>query len=174
MAITIISGTPGSGKTSLARLLSAGESRGVHIESDMFFRFLAHRVDPSLPGADNQNSAVVRAYVAAALEYSAGEYEVYLDGVIGPWLLPLITSMASGIQYVLLHSPLEVVLARTQARTSQSSATPDVVIRMHEQFSNIPDSFLKYVIHTDGKSIEQVANEYRSGSRVGAYVLRNA
>jgi len=173
MAITIISGTPGSGKTSLARLLSANGSRGVHIESDMFFRFVAHRVDPSLPDASSQNSTVVRAYVAAALEYSAGGYDVYLDGVIGPWLLPLITSMASDIQYVLLHAPLDVVLARTQVRTSQSSATRDLVIRMHEQFSGIQDSFRKHVIQTNDKSIEQVASEYASGRNAGAYVLRN-
>ena len=169
MPITIISGTPGSGKTSLARLLSASASRGVHIESDMFFRFLSHRVDPSLPEADSQNSTVVRAYVAAAVEYSAAGYDVYLDGVIGPWLLPLITPMASGIEYVLLHAPLDVVLARCQARTSQPSATPDVVIRMHEQFSNVPASFRKH-----GKSIERVADEYRRARSAGAYELREA
>jgi len=72
MAITIIGAPPGTGETTLARLLSAGESRGVHIESDRFFHFVAHRVDPSLPGANSQNATVVRAYVAAALEYSAG------------------------------------------------------------------------------------------------------
>ena len=172
MAITIISGTPGSGKTSLARLLSASQSRGVHIESDMFFRFLAHPVNPSLPEADSQNSIVVRAYLAAAREYSAGGCDVYLDGVIGPWLLPLISSMVSDICYVLLHAPLDVVLARVQVRTSQSSATPDVVIRMHEQFCNVPNSLQQHVLDTGDKSIEQVAKEYRSRSRAGVYVLR--
>ena len=172
MAITIIGGTPGSGKTSLARLLSAGEPTAVHIEADVFFRFLAHRVDPSLPDADSQNSVVVRAYVAAAREYSAGGYEVYLDGVVGPWWLPQIVSMVPDLRYVLLHAPLEVVLSRTEARTSQSSATPDVVIRMHEQFSKGVDRFRRHVIHTDGKSIEQVADEYRSGNRLGTYVLK--
>lgn len=174
MAITIISGTPGSGKTSLASLLSTSESKGVHLESDTFFRFLTHRIDPSLPDADSQNSTVVRAYIAAAREYSAGGYDVYLDGVIGPWLLPLIASMASDICYVLLHAPLDVVLARAKARTSQASVTPDVVIRMHEQFSNIPDSLRQHVIHTSDKSIDQVANEYRSRSRAGMYVFRHA
>jgi adenylate kinase family enzyme len=168
MSITIISGAPGSGKTSLARLLSASEPRGVHIKSDMFFHFLAHRVDPSLPAADSQNATVVRAYLAVAIEYSAGGYGVYLDGVIGPWLLPLIASMASDIEYVLLHAPLNVVLTRARARTSQPSATPDVVIRMHEPFSNIPEAFRKRVIQTNDKSIEQVANEYRASSKAGA------
>jgi adenylate kinase family enzyme len=42
MSITIISGTPGAGKTSLARALAAGDPKGVHIETDEFFRFLSH------------------------------------------------------------------------------------------------------------------------------------
>lgn len=173
MPITIISGTPGAGKTSLAHLLSLSEPNGVHIESDVFFRFLAHRVDPSLPDAHDQNSTVVRAYVAAAIEYSTGGYVVYLDGVIGPWMLPLIASMAPSIEYVLLHAPLDVALARTQGRTSQASAKPEVVGRMHEHFSEVLESYQKHVIQTNGRSIEEVANEYRSGRATGVYVLRN-
>lgn len=171
MPITIISGTPGSGKTSLARMLSASASRGVHVESDVFFRFLAHRIDPSLPEASDQNSIVVRAYVAAALEYSAAGYDVYLDGVIGPWLLPLIRPMTPEFEYVLLHAPLDVVLARGQGRADQASASQVLISRMHEQFSGIPAAFRKHVIQTDGKSIEEVANEFRVGRRSGAYTL---
>jgi chloramphenicol 3-O-phosphotransferase len=47
MSITIISGTPGAGKTSLARALAASDARGVHIETDEFFRFLAHPIGPT-------------------------------------------------------------------------------------------------------------------------------
>lgn len=173
MQITIISGTPGAGKTSLAHFLSLDERNAVHIESDVFFRFLAHRVDPSLPEAHEQNSTVVRAYVSAALEYSDGGYLVYLDGVIGPWMLPLIVSMAPNIEYVLLHAPLDVALARTKGRASQASAKPDVVRRMHELFSKAIEAYQRHVIQTKGKSVEEVANEYRSGRIKGAYVLRN-
>lgn len=174
MPITIISGTPGAGKTSLARFLSQSGPKGVHIESDVFFRFLAHRVDPSLPDAQDQNLTVVNAYVAAAIQYSAGGYSVYLDGVIGPWMLPLVASAAPSIEYVLLHAPLDVVVARTQGRPSQPSAKPDVVVRMHEQFSKILEPYRRHVIQTDGRSVEELASEYRSGSTVGAFVFQNA
>jgi thymidylate kinase len=172
--LTLISGTPGAGKTSLARFLASSDPNGVHIESDIFFRFLAHRVDPSLPAAHGQNVIVVRAYVAAAVEYSAHGYSVYLDGVIGPWMLPLIVSMAPTIEYVLLHVPRDVALARTQERTSQASAKPEVVGRMHEQFSQFLIPYRKHVIQTHGKRVEEVADEFRSGRTAGAYVLQDS
>jgi cytidylate kinase len=174
MPITIISGTPGAGKTSLARFLSLSEPKGVHIESDVFFRFLAHRVDPSLPDAQDQNSTVVRAYVAAAIQYSASGYSVHLDGVIGPWLLPLISSTIPRLEYVLLHAPLDVALTRTKGRPSQPSARQDVVVRMHQQFASVVEAYRMHVIQTHGKSVEEVANEYRSGSARRAYDLRSA
>lgn len=174
MPITIISGSPGTGKTSLAKWLASSDPNGVHIESDVFFRFLAHRIDPSLAEAQEQNLTVVRAYVAAANHYSAAGYSVYLDGVIGPWILPLIVAMAPGIEYVLLHAPLAVALERVRARPSQASATPDVVIRMHEQFSEIVAAYRLHVIQTHGRSIEAVADEYRSRRTAGAFVLQNA
>lgn len=173
MSITIISGTPGAGKTSLAHFLSLSEPNSVHIESDVFFRFLAHRLDPSLPDAHHQNSTVVRAYVAAAIEYSAGGYSVYLDGVIGPWMLPLITSMVPSIEYVLLHVPLDVALGRAQGRTTQASAKPEVVGRMHEHFSKVLEAYQKHVIQTNGRSVEDVASDYRSGRTAGVYMLQN-
>jgi cytidylate kinase len=172
MSITIISGTPGSGKTSLARALAAGTPNGVHIETDAFFRFLAHGVDPSAPESRAQNSVVIRAYLTAALEYSNGGYAVYLDGVVGPWMLPLITSIVPDCDYVLLHASLDAALDRTRKRTSQPSARPAVVARMHEQFSNTLKEYRTNVIHTDGKTVEQVVEEYRAGKAAGAYSLR--
>lgn len=173
MPITLISGAPGTGKSSLARFLSASDPSGVHIETDFFFRFLAHKVDPSLPDAHRQNATVVRAYVAAATAYAAGGYRVYLDGVFGPWMLPLVMPVAPGIEYVLLHAPYEVTLARAEARTSQPSAKPEVVGRMHEQFAQILEPYRKHVIQTDGRTVEEIADEYRAGNRAGAYILQN-
>jgi cytidylate kinase len=170
MKIVVISGPPGSGKTSISRLLSANDPYGVHLESDTFFHFLSHRIDPSDPGAQVQNKTVVRAYISAAVEYVAGGYTVYLDGVIGPWLLPTITATFPRIDYVLLHTTLDEALSRVKARQTQPSASSGVVGRMHEQFSAILTEFHDHVIETNGKSIRQTADEFLARSAEGAFV----
>jgi tRNA uridine 5-carbamoylmethylation protein Kti12 len=170
MNIVVISGSPGSGKTSFARLLSSRDARGVHIESDIFFRFLSHRLDPSSVEAQEQNEAVVRAYLAAAAEYVAGGYKVYLDGVIGPWLFPLITPSFPRFDYVLLRASLQEVLARAESRGTQPSASPEVVKRMHEQFADTIVAFPRHVIDTEGKSIAEAADEFLSRGADGAFV----
>lgn len=165
---------PASGKTSLARMLAQAHPQGVHVEADAFFRFMMQRQDPSLPVADHQNKVAMRACVAACVEYAAGACQVYLDGVVGPWLLPMITAIIPDIEYVLLHAPLDVVPARNNARTSQPSATPGVVSRMHADFEQVVGSFSRHVIGTEGKTTEQVANEYEAGSRAGTFLLGGA
>ncbi len=51
MAVVVMAGAPGSGKTTLARMLASDDPHGVHIETDLFFRFITNRIDPSLPEA---------------------------------------------------------------------------------------------------------------------------
>ena len=84
----IVSGPPGSGKTTVSAALALGCERGVHLESDWFFRFIRSGfVAPWLPDAHSQNATVMDVAADAAAAYADAGYAVVWDGIVGPWLL---------------------------------------------------------------------------------------
>jgi tRNA uridine 5-carbamoylmethylation protein Kti12 len=71
--ILILTGPPGAGKTTTARLLTTGPERAAHLESDSFFHFIrAGYVEPWKPESDEQNTTVMRIVAAAAAGYAGG------------------------------------------------------------------------------------------------------
>lgn len=155
--VLVIGGSPGSGKSSLCAYLAEQDPRGVHLETDRFFGFLAHRIDPSQPEAKAQNETVVQAYCDAGRRFDAGGYQVYLDGVIGPWLLALLRSALGPFDYALLHAPLELTLERLRDRPGQASARPSVATRMHGQFAGCLEDYEPRVLATEQSSIAETA-----------------
>lgn len=85
--ITIVTGCPGAGKTTLAHHASKREARGLHIPADVFYTFPAHPISPILPEAHEQNAAVIVAVSRTAAAFASRGYAVFLDGIIGPWFL---------------------------------------------------------------------------------------
>jgi broad-specificity NMP kinase len=75
-SLNIITGTPGAGKTSLAKRLAAVVERGVHIPGDLFFTFIPHLIEPTDPESHAQNMSVVLAMTRAATAFVAGGYDV--------------------------------------------------------------------------------------------------
>lgn len=157
MSIIVIGGCPGTGKTTLARELSKRSPNGVHLVTDNFFDFLSHKVDPSTKPAQHQNEIVLSAWCAAARSYDAGGYDVFVDGVIGPWWLPILDRELGEYRYIMLQADLDICLRRVEERDGQSSATPAVVRRMHEQFSTADQSSLLVLDST--QSLENLAEE---------------
>ena len=47
--ISLISGCPCSGKTTLANTLASSEEKGAHLPLYSFFEFLVHPISPTLP-----------------------------------------------------------------------------------------------------------------------------
>ena len=152
MTITIIGGCPGTGKTTLASRLAKNNRRGVHVETDRFFDFIANKIDPSKPGAHQQNEVVLTAWCAATLAYQAAGYEVFIDGVIGPWWFEQLKAALGDFHYVMLRSDLQTCLDRVATREDQASATVAVVRRMHEQFESAATEYSGIILNTTGRS----------------------
>jgi predicted kinase len=168
--VTIVSGSPGCGKSTLSRQLARRSGVGVHLRTDEFYRFLAHRLDPSTPESKPQNTAVLRAFLRAAQSFAQDGYDVYVDGVIGPWWLDTIEQIFPRFAYVLLRADLATVLHRTSERATadQASANSILVQTMHEQF-NAVRGYDRHIIDTAGPTQDAVLAEFLEGQSRNAF-----
>lgn len=142
----------------------------MHVAGDTFYTFLAHPLNPALPESHQQNAAVITATVRAAGALASAGYEVFLDGIFGPWFLPLIfqelQDSPTDLTYVVLRVTLDEALRRTRER---DAALDEHVIRhMHQAFADL-GSYEHHVLETTQMASDEVV--FRFGQIRPALVL---
>lgn len=170
--VLVLTGPPGSGKTTTAQALAAHPGvPKVHLHADDFWHFIGYgAIAPYLPEAHRQNGIVIDVLAAAAERYARGNYFVIVDGILGPWFLQPFRAMAMPVHYIVLRPQLEVALQRCRDRGGDTLTDPGHITALHEQLSSLGD-LERHVLRTEGQGPAQTTSEVAKALLSGAFRL---
>lgn len=160
--IVIISGSPGTGKTTLSEKLAESSTydKAVHIEVDDFWQCIRKGyIYPWLDGSGDQNETVVKSVAASAKRYSKSGYEVFVAGTIGPWFLkPWIKIAKKGVdvRYIVLRPDQETTVIRATERQQRDffPLNIELIKDLWNSFTDI-DKYESHFLNTTGQTVDE-------------------
>ncbi len=173
-AIVVISGCPGTGKSTVAAQLADQRQNGFLLSADDYYEFIQHPIDPTDPASRDQNETVTRAAAGTARTFAEGGYAVFLDAVIGPWLLATFLEPLSGFRfeahYLVLRASLETTLSRAMTRPEDGKIAAAGIRQMHRRFADL-GLCERHAIETNGLQVSDTVEQVEAVIAAGSHVL---
>lgn len=171
--VLILTGPPGAGKTTTARILAERHERAVHLESDHFFHFIrSGYVEPWKRESKDQNEVVMRIVAGAAAAYAAAGYFTIVDGIVLPrfFFEPLrdaLRAAGHGVDYAVLRAPLAMCVSRAEGRGERPLREHSVVEDLWREFADL-GPLERHAVDVAGKGPEEAAALLGARLRDGA------
>ncbi len=159
--LLILTGPPGSGKTTVGRMVAGEFTPSVVVDADFFWASVVNGlIPPWESGADAQNQVMMRASLSTAARFVRAGYVTVLEGHFGPWHMDLIrdelADVTAPVSYVVLRPTIDDCLFRSvdrlkEPRHAGALTLEDPIRAMHAQYERL-GVYEKHVLDNSGLS----------------------